>query len=43
LPVLITPTLIGAMLALTVTMCVASALAAIIRVVRLDPAMVFTR
>jgi hypothetical protein len=31
------------MLALTVTMCVASALAAIIRVVRLDPAMVFTR
>jgi putative ABC transport system permease protein len=43
LPVVITPTLIGAMLALTVAMCIASALAAIIRVVRLDPATVFTR
>lgn len=43
LPVVITPTLIGAILALTVAMCIISALAAIVRVVRLDPAMVFTR
>jgi putative ABC transport system permease protein len=43
LPVVITPTLIAAMLALTVAMCIASAIAAIFRVVRLDPAMVFTR
>lgn len=43
LPVLITPTLILAMLVLTVIMCVASALAAIFRVLRVDPVMVFTR
>lgn len=43
LPVVITPTLMGAIFALTVAMCIGSALAAIIRVVRLDPAMVFTR
>ena len=43
LPVLLTPTLILAMLALTVVMCVASALAAIFRVLRVDPVLVFTR
>jgi putative ABC transport system permease protein len=43
LPILITPTLILAMLVLTVIMCVASALAAIFRVLRVDPVMVFTR
>ena len=43
LPVLITPMLIVAMLVLTVTMCIIAALAAILRVVRIDPVMVFTR
>jgi putative ABC transport system permease protein len=43
LPVLITPGLMAAMLALTVVMCVVSALAAIARVVRIDPVTVFTR
>jgi ABC-type transport system, involved in lipoprotein release, permease component len=43
LPVLITPMLILAMLVLTVVMCIAAALAAIFRVVRIDPVMVFTR
>ena len=43
LPVLITPTLILAMFVLTVVMCVAAALGAIFRVVRIDPVMVFTR
>jgi putative ABC transport system permease protein len=43
LPIVITPTLVGGLLALTVLMCVASAVAAIVRVVRIDPAMVFTR
>ena len=43
LPVLITPLLILAMLVLTVIMCIAAALAAIFRVVRIDPVMVFTR
>ncbi|MBI2714856.1 MAG: ABC transporter permease [Rhizobiales bacterium] len=43
LPVLITPTLILAMLVLTMIMCVVSALAAIFRVLRVDPVMVFTR
>jgi putative ABC transport system permease protein len=43
LPVLITPMLVLAMLVLTVVMCIAAALGAIFRVVRTDPAMVFTR
>jgi len=40
---LITPMLIVAMLVLTVAMCIIAALAAILRVVRIDPVMVFTR
>jgi putative ABC transport system permease protein len=43
LPVVITPALMGIILALTVGMCIASALTAIVKVVRIDPAMVFTR
>jgi putative ABC transport system permease protein len=43
LPVVITPALMAGIFALTVVMCVVSALAAILRVVRLDPVMVFTR
>jgi putative ABC transport system permease protein len=43
LPVVITPALMVAVFALTVVMCIAAALAAIMRVVRIDPVMVFTR
>lgn len=43
LPVVITPWLMGAVFALTVVMCVASALTAILRVVHVDPVTVFTR
>jgi putative ABC transport system permease protein len=43
LPVVITPGLTVALFALTVVMCVASAVAAIMKVMRIDPAMVFTR
>ena len=43
LPVLITPTLVLTMLVLTVVVCIAAALGAIFRVVRIDPAMVFAR
>jgi putative ABC transport system permease protein len=43
LPVVITPTLMGGVLLLTVAMCIASALTAIFKVVRIDPAVVFTR
>jgi putative ABC transport system permease protein len=43
LPVVITPWLMGAVFVLTVVMCVASGLIAILRVVRIDPVMVFTR
>jgi putative ABC transport system permease protein len=43
LPVVITPTLMGGVLALTILMCIGSALTAIVKVVRIDPAMVFTR
>ena len=43
LPVLITPMLVLAMLVLTLVMCIAAALGAIFRVVRIDPVMVFTR
>jgi putative ABC transport system permease protein len=43
LPVVITPLLMVEIFGLTVVMCVASAVAAIVRVVRIDPVMVFTR
>jgi putative ABC transport system permease protein len=43
LPVVITPALMLGIFALTVVMCVASAFTAILRVVRIDPVMVFTR
>jgi putative ABC transport system permease protein len=43
LPIVITPWLTAALFALTVLMCVASAIGAIFRVVRIDPATVFMR
>ncbi len=43
LPVLMPPTLTWGLLLLTVAMCVLSAISAIVKVTRLDPAMVFTR
>ena len=43
LPIVITPVLIGGLFALTIVMCVVSAIAAIIRVVRIDPVMVMSR
>jgi len=43
LPIVITPTLVGGLLLLTVAMCIVSAVAAIARVTRIDPAVVFTR
>ena len=43
LPVTITPTLMATIFALTVVMCVLSAFAAIARVVRIDPVVVFTQ
>jgi len=43
LPVVITPELMAGVFALTVGMCIVSAFAAILRVVRIDPVMVFTR
>jgi putative ABC transport system permease protein len=43
LPVVITPLMTAVLLALTVVMCVVSAIAAIMKVTRIDPAMVFTR
>ena len=43
LPIVITPWLVAALFVLTVVMCVASGLVAIIRVVRIDPASVFMR
>jgi putative ABC transport system permease protein len=43
LPVVITPALMGGILLLTIAMCIASALTAIVKVVRIDPAVVFTR
>jgi putative ABC transport system permease protein len=43
LPIVITPTLLAGLFLLTVVMCVGSALAAISRVVRLDPVMVMAR
>lgn len=43
LPIVITPGLTLALFLLTVVMCVVSAIAAIMKVTRIDPAMVFTR
>jgi len=43
LPVVITPPLLAAIFTLTIAMCVVSALTAILRVLRIDPVMVFTR
>jgi putative ABC transport system permease protein len=43
LPIVITPELMVALFVLTVVMCVVSAIAAIMKVTRIDPAMVFTR
>jgi putative ABC transport system permease protein len=43
LPVVIGPAMTFALFLLTVVMCVASAIAAIVKVMRIDPAMVFTR
>jgi putative ABC transport system permease protein len=43
LPVVITPLMSAALLLLTVLMCVLSAVAAIVKVMRIDPAMVFTQ
>ena len=43
LPIIMTPGLAASLLALTVGMCAISALAAIMKVTRIDPAMVFAR
>ena len=43
LPIIMTPTLTLGLFLLTVIMCVVSAIAAIVQVMRIDPAMVFTR
>jgi putative ABC transport system permease protein len=43
LPIVMTPALTVGLFLLTVAMCVASAIAAIVQVVRIDPALVFTR
>ena len=43
LPIVITPWLVVALSVLTVAMCVASAIGAIVRVLRIDPATVFMR
>jgi len=43
LPVVMTPMLLAGLFLLTVGMCVLSAIAAIVQVMRIDPAMVFTR
>jgi putative ABC transport system permease protein len=43
LPIVITPWLVAALFVLTVVMCVISAVGAIVRVLRIDPATVFMR
>ena len=43
LPIVITPGLTAGLFVLTVVMCIVSAIAAIMKVTRIDPAMVFTR
>ena len=41
--IIMTPTLAAGLFALTLTMCAASAIGAIMKVMKLDPAMVFNR
>ena len=41
LPILMTPTLTACLFVLTIVMCVTSALAAIVQVIRIDPVRVF--
>jgi putative ABC transport system permease protein len=43
LPIVMTPALTFALLLLTIAMCVGSAIAAIVKVMRIDPTLVFTR
>ena len=43
LTIVMTPELAGALFAVTVGMCVFAAISAIIKVVRIDPAVVFSR
>jgi putative ABC transport system permease protein len=43
LPIVMTPGLTLVLFSLTVVMCVVSAIAAIVQVTRIDPAMVFTK
>jgi putative ABC transport system permease protein len=43
LPILMTPALAAALFGLTVVMCAVSAIAAINKVTKIDPAMVFSR
>jgi putative ABC transport system permease protein len=43
LPIIMTPQLTALIFVLTVFMCIVSAIAAIVKVMRIDPAMVFTR
>lgn len=43
LPIVMTPLLLAGLFALTVAMCVGSAIAAIVKVMRVDPAIVFSR
>jgi putative ABC transport system permease protein len=43
LPVVLTPELMGALFMLTIAMCVVSAMGAIVKVTRIDPATAFTR
>lgn len=43
LPIILTPTLMAALFPLTVLMCVAAGIAAIVQVTRVDPASAFTR
>ena len=43
LPIILSPELTGVLFTLTVVMCVLSAIAAIVQVMRIEPAMVFTR
>jgi len=43
LPIVITPWLVAALFLLTIMMCIASGMVAIVRVVRIDPASVFMR
>jgi putative ABC transport system permease protein len=42
-PIIITPELLVGLFLLTIIMCIGSAIAAIVQVTRIDPAIVFTR